>query len=115
MQPYKLLNHSASFAQKEERLRSLFKSIVDGLEDSVQFCIVVHVAISSEFFMNQLVVYEDVENTRMVHVRFAGNGDFLGPEFVQNLRLDLFEEIKRVRKVPEQAQILDGDLKRRSR
>ena len=66
----------------------LFKSIIDSLKNPVQFYIIVHVTIASELFMNQLVVHKNVENTGVVHVRFARNGDFVAAKFVQNLRLN---------------------------
>ena len=58
------------------------------MKNSVQFGIIVHVAITSELFMNKLVVHKDIENTGVIHVCFAGNVDFIGAKFVQNLRLN---------------------------
>ena len=80
---------SASFAQKKNnQIGKLFKSIIDSLENSVQFGIVVHVTITGELFMNELIVHKNVENTGVVHVCFARNGDFIVAELVQNLRLN---------------------------
>lgn len=81
----------ASLAQKkydQNQKGSLFKRIIDSLKYSVQFDIIVHVTITSELFMDQLVINKDIENTRVVHVCFAGNSDFVGTKFVQNLRLN---------------------------
>ena len=66
----------------------LLKSIIDSLKNSVQFDIVVHVTITSEFFMDQLIVHKNIENTGVVYVCFSRNGHFIATKFVQNLRLN---------------------------